>query len=51
MKMMKINTTKQNVFFTSDTHFSHANIIKYCDRPYASTDEMDADHRRAASFS
>ena len=43
MKMMKINTAKQNVFFTSDTHFSHSNIIKYCDRPYASTDEMDAD--------
>ena len=29
------------VFFTSDTHFGHANIIKFCDRPFANTAEMD----------
>lgn len=29
------------IFFTSDQHFSHANVIKYCNRPYASADEMD----------
>lgn len=29
------------IFFTSDTHFSHTNIIKYCDRPFANTDRMD----------
>lgn len=29
------------VFFTSDTHFNHTNIIRYCDRPFRSTDEMN----------
>lgn len=28
-------------FFTGDTHFRHTNIIKYCNRPFASTDEHD----------
>jgi calcineurin-like phosphoesterase family protein len=28
-------------FFTSDYHFSHFNIMRYCDRPFSSTREMD----------
>lgn len=31
------------MWFTSDTHLSHQNIIRYCDRPYRDTDHMDED--------
>ena len=33
-------------FFTSDQHFGHANIIRYCGRPYASVGEMNFDMTR-----
>jgi calcineurin-like phosphoesterase family protein len=29
------------IWFTSDLHFSHQNVIGYCNRPYASIDEMN----------
>ena len=38
------------VWFTADTHFGHGNIIKYCQRPFMSAEELAAargEHRQA----
>ena len=34
-------TKSENIYFFSDAHFDHKNIIKYCKRPFHSTRQMN----------
>jgi len=33
--------TRMKIWITSDHHFFHGNIIKYCDRPFSNWEEMN----------
>lgn len=36
----EFNRGKCLLYATSDQHFDHSNVIKYCDRPFSSVEEM-----------
>ena len=42
MKINISNIDKKRLFFTSDPHYYHTNIIKYCNRPFNNAIEMNA---------
>ena len=41
MDRITIDINPEKLFFTSDQHFNHKNIISFCNRPYSSIQEMN----------
>ena len=38
---MNFKFNAEHTFFTSDTHFNHANIIRFCNRPFKDVTQMN----------
>jgi len=35
------NSTQEMIYFTADLHLNHHNIIRYCNRPFSNTQDMN----------
>ena len=40
---LKVTTQQHRLWFTADLHLGHTNIMRYCNRPFKSVAEMDAE--------
>src|SRR4051812_35690521 len=41
MRFWPLKITSEKLYFSSDPHYFHKNILKYCHRPFADAPEMD----------